>query len=145
MKRMADWLENDYPNYPHYPDGTGSSDELARRRRPPFLPMAAQHVAFLSGRAHSQRKTTVYDDCDILRQLLAPASMRNREQRPGMEHKRLFNEPAVFHSQRVRGQWFRTLNKLTRVFNKCSTPESMRKKLSKSLILGRYMWSLFLK
>jgi hypothetical protein len=73
-----------------------SSDERARRRRPPFLPMAAQHVAFLSGRAHLQRKTTVYDDCDILRQLLAPGSMRNRQQRPGKEHKGLFNVPAFF-------------------------------------------------
>jgi hypothetical protein len=53
--------------------------------------------------------------------------MRIGQRRPGKEHKGLFNELAIFHSQRVRGQQDALLNRLTRVFNECSTPASLRK------------------
>jgi hypothetical protein len=54
----------------------------------------------------------------------------------------------------VGGQWVAVLNKLTRAFNKCSTPkfgesgqsyrEPQQKNVSKKAIQGRYMWSFFM-
>jgi len=138
---MANRLESDYPNYPHYPRRARSSDELTRRRSrastengPPFSPFGRQSTL-----------ATVATFGDESRRFTANAGtgpMRNRQQRPGMEYKGLFNRTAVFHSYRVRGQWFGLLNKIACVFNKCSTRKSPRNNMSKTAILGRYMWSL---
>jgi Arc/MetJ-type ribon-helix-helix transcriptional regulator len=57
----------------------------------------------------------------------------------------LSNGWVFFHSQRVRGQSVAAWDKTRRVFDRSSTLELSRRKMSKSVFLSRYMWRLFMK